>query len=115
MVTGPGEVNLGEAPSDNNEDWAILVMPETNTATEEVAQTRHFLLSPNPARQQAQIVLKSGDVGVLRILTMKGQVVREQALQGSHTDLSLTGLAPGTYLVEVRQRGVVGRQLLVVQ
>lgn len=67
------------------------------------------------ARQQAQIVLKSGDVGALRILTMKGQVIRKQPLQVSHTDIDLTGLVPGTYLVEVRQEGVVGRQLLVVQ
>lgn len=115
MVMGPGNINLGEAPGDNNEDWAILVMPETSTATEEVAQARRFLLSPNPARQQAQLVLKNGDVGVLRILTLKGQVIREQVLQGSHTDIGLTGLVPGTYLVEVQQEGVVGRQLLVVQ
>lgn len=115
VVNGPGTVNLGTPPFDANDDWTVLVQAANTTAVQDLDLGRSFLLSPNPARTQVQIELEESVAGTIRLLSMKGQLIKQLPVSQKKTTLNLTDLAVGTYLLEVEQDGHLDRQILVVQ
>ena len=73
-----------------------------------------FKLYPNPATQgKVQVVTKTNQPKNIRIHDVLGTPVLETTLYGS--DLDLSGLNPGVYLIQVFQQQKVATRKLIIK
>jgi hypothetical protein len=60
---------------------------------------------PNPANDNLRISAGNAEIENLKyvLIDMRGKVVAENRLSGSESDISVSGLAPSTYLLKIFQ------------
>ncbi|QJB31525.1 T9SS type A sorting domain-containing protein [Chitinophaga oryzae] len=94
---------------------AMMSKPEAMKAAAD--KTRQFIIFPNPAGSQIEIVFMAASAGVAvqKIMTMQGTVLRSEKMQvnkgRNQASLNISGLTPGTYILQltggtVQERGV---------
>lgn len=94
------------------------VFSNTTSVTELIAAS-HFVLFPNPASESVQLRCENAfELGSieLRIRSISGEVVRSQWIDlsnGKVVEVSLAGLKPGVYFVELAKEGVSTQKMLV--
>lgn len=115
LVNGPGQVDLGSPPFDNDQDWAILVQASTTTPVEDLAQNHYFTIAPNPTNSNFQLELAEEGQAIFRMLSLEGKLLQQQFISERRTAIDLPSLPAGTYLVEVLQHERVDRQFLLVR
>ncbi|MCB0808850.1 MAG: T9SS type A sorting domain-containing protein, partial [Flavobacteriales bacterium] len=75
----------------------------------------HVMLIPNPAQGEVRLDgLNDGPVN-LRLCDALGRTVRQLRLVNGRAPISMQGLAPGTYQVQVEQNGLVRSLVLMLQ
>ena len=70
---------------------------------ERLAQTE-IKIYPTPATEKVTLVIGGWETlqtGVFKLFTMNGQLLQEQPVHSVSTEVSLTGLAKGTYILKV--------------
>jgi hypothetical protein len=72
-------------------------------------------LYPNPARDQVNIIFETDlENYSISILGIKGQrIITEKNISGKEYRMSLSGLTPGIYLLEIKRGGYTRRIKLV--
>jgi hypothetical protein len=76
---------------------------------ERIAQVE-MKIYPNPATEKITLQVANMDnlqTGVFKLLTLNGQLLQEQAVHSSATEISLLGLAKGVYILKVNVNGRV--------
>ncbi|MEL7159229.1 MAG: PKD domain-containing protein, partial [Bacteroidota bacterium] len=113
-VTRPGYFPVsGSFPL--GDDRTELVTMELNTATRSKLPELDFNLYPNPATARVTVELTTVTPAVVRLYDVAGRLVLEQRDRGLRREISLAGLRPGTYVMEVGTATGIGRRLLMVQ
>ena len=90
-----------------------VVFTETSTGLT-TASTSALRLLPNPAQDRFTVV-GSAQLVHARILATDGRVVLERALSVGTPTISISALAPGSYLVEMREADGSTRMLRLVK
>ena len=71
---------------------------------------------PNPAQEQVWIEIEgAAPRGVIYITDLMGKRIYQQSVSGSTNEVSLNGIASGTYLLQVKTSGQVIRSKLVIK
>jgi hypothetical protein len=86
--------------------------------TEKIAQVE-MRIYPNPATEKITFVI-SGTVGThgsasLQLYSLSGQLLQTQPLQSETTEISLSGLAKGAYILKVQVNGKTEEWKIVKQ
>jgi Secretion system C-terminal sorting domain len=71
------------------------------TPTADIKDAVNFSISPNPANDRLNLNYTEGSLKRLKISNLMGQVLVENAVNGSQTDVSTQALAKGLYLLTV--------------
>jgi hypothetical protein len=71
-------------------------------------------LYPNPATNQVRIVTET-EITNITITNMLGQQMLTQNTHGKSTDLDITALSPGVYVVHIATQSGTGTARLIVQ
>lgn len=102
---GAGHVYLYKPANDIDEMievWLFLRKwnhSNPSTLSLENHQLIDFSISPNPANDIVKITAENA--GMLRIMDLNGSVVREQQIQAGTTELDLSAVKKGIYLVQL--------------
>lgn len=84
----------------------ITSIAENSTAKEVIS------IYPNPAKSR---VMVRGAAEVVRVFTLTGQQVLEKTVTGAETELDVSKLSPGLYLVQTQKESRVQTQKLIIQ
>jgi len=73
-------------------------------------------MQPNPAHSYTRTRL-SGQGGTVRLWDIRGALCRQEKIAPGTTELrlDLQGIAPGVYLIEIRENGHQGVARLIVE
>ncbi len=86
------------------------------TGTDRTEQEIGFHIFPNPAWQTVNIELIQGIINMMHIYDIRGRLLLSQNASDSRSQLDISGLPDGLYLLQVvSQDGVSGSRKLVVQ
>ncbi|NVO33352.1 alpha-amylase family glycosyl hydrolase [Hymenobacter lapidiphilus] len=97
-----------------NETWLLHLTPQTVTSTQ-TAQRLSAQLYPNPARQQAQVVVADpAGRSTVTVFDLRGQLRQQVTFSGPRYQLDTSSWPAGTYLVRVQSGKRTTVQRLVV-
>ncbi|MFD2787833.1 alpha-amylase family glycosyl hydrolase [Hymenobacter rubripertinctus] len=97
-----------------NATWLLRLMPQTVTGTQP-ARSLSARLFPNPARQQAQVVVADPAAHTtITVFDLRGQLRQQATFSGPHYQLDTNAWPAGTYLVRVQSGKRTTVQRLVV-
>jgi hypothetical protein len=92
----------------------LWYMENAITSIDEPAE-QLFTLFPNPTSHELNIQLNEGGSANYTLLDMQGRTVMSGSTTGLRTQLSLSHLVAGTYLLRVEQDGSIANERFVVQ
>ena len=75
-----------------------------NVASAEKPADFHLHIWPNPTAGELQIDLDRAKDWSVELVNLSGQVMKEMTFTGSHLTLETSGLAPGIYLLNLRDQ-----------
>lgn len=70
---------------------------------------------PNPSSERVSIRRNTDEKALVNIVSLSGQIVKQQTINGELVDISLTDLSNGSYIIEVIEGDKSWKQQLLVQ
>jgi uncharacterized repeat protein (TIGR01451 family) len=70
---------------------------------------------PNPAKDNVRVEWNTKDKATLRLLDVSGKVIQTQMLNQNHTDIDLSKLSKGLYLIQLQTKEGVSTGKLLIQ
>jgi hypothetical protein len=90
----------------------------SNTTSNAVTASNHFVISPNPAKTYFDIDLrnyKNADNLMLKLSDVSGRFIMQQKMHGGLQRINISSLQKGMYIVAITSGGQVQTQKLVVE
>ncbi len=120
-IDGPGKYYV-RAKSDLVPD--LDLMSDTITVTEfttnepaqqDAVKANTMAVFPNPAKDVVYVDLDKVDQAIIKMYTEGGRFVKETQTTGKRTAVNISGLAAGSYFIEIYSNGITTRQRFIKQ
>jgi len=109
-------VRLFDEDNNGTMDRAVWVEEELlGTGVHQPAAAATFTMHPNPATDRVEVAMPGEGEKRYRLMSAEGRVVQEGRVMGARGTIPLQHVAPGTYVLELRDGRRVAQQRLVKQ
>ncbi|MDR0970478.1 MAG: T9SS type A sorting domain-containing protein [Lentimicrobiaceae bacterium] len=81
----------------------------------EISSQNSFYMTPNPAKESLNIVLKNSEKGELKITDMNGKLLIKQFVSGENNKINVSELVSGIYIVSVETTHQVSHQKVIIE
>lgn len=117
--TGFGGTNLAVAKIGPNFDYPTIqdvTFVNQLVNTNELLSMKHIAIYPNPSSSIVKIETPKGNVNSYKLLSTKGDMIKEGKLQGLETVISVHGIEDGMYLLQLYQNeNFLGAERLLIR
>ena len=100
-----GFTNLVVSPSEFGIDYVNI--------SEYDKQESFMKVAPNPAHSQVELTVNG--TAQVNIYNIMGQLIKSVGTVNNSTQVDISGLNPGVYLISANQNGKISSQKLIVQ
>jgi hypothetical protein len=106
-------IDAGDAGMPSAVVW--IVGQELSSGVQEPRAAATFTMHPNPAKDRVEVAMPGEGEKRYRLMSAEGRVVQEGRVMGARGTIPLQHVAPGTYVLELRDGRRVAQQRLVKQ